>query len=81
MEAFKRKLFPLHYLFFFSRIITMDDVRKYFNRKPITMPDLLRKFRSRGIPTEDLIKQVGEIINKLKPKITIINEKNYYSLE
>lgn len=62
-------------------VLTESAVRRYLQRKPITSAELLLKFRKKTRLTPDqLVKNITEILMRIKPTVKTIGDKKYFSL-
>ena len=63
--------------------ITEEAVRRYLMRKPMTTKDLVQKFKSRnaGMTKEQMTTTIAQILKRINPQKTKINDKLYLSIK
>jgi len=63
--------------------ITEEAVRRYLMRKPMTTKDLVQKFKSRnaGMTKEQMTTTIVQILKRINPQKTKINDKLYLSIK
>jgi len=63
--------------------ITEEAVRRYLMRKPMTIKDLVQKFKSRnaGMTKEQMTTTIAQILKRINPQKTKINDKLYLSIK
>lgn len=66
-----------------SEGITEEAVRRYLMRKPMTTKDLVQKFKSRnaGMTKEQMTTTIAQILKRINPQKTKINDKLYLSIK